>query len=180
MKGLQDRKGGEGVVCGVAQLGGAEFWIRPVAGGDRFRFLEAQLEQRSDRSTDADLFPVAQLAEDLIEIEGVVEGDSQSAPNLFSVIFQSEAHLEDVMGGDEIGGGFFAFGPMKLEDKRFVGEGELHHVGAVVFLSCPEGRPGLGIKSAKTCGENFVSRFLALGPRPRHVNLVGGKSLESR
>jgi|GEM_PF-6254884 len=175
---LHDLQGGESVVRGVAQLRGTEFAIRPVTGGDRFGFFEALLEQNSNRSTDAYLSPVALLAEDLIEIEHVVEGDSQSAPNLSVIVLQPEAHFEDLLGGDEIGDDFHTLTPMKLENVGFVGERELHHVGAVAFLSYPEGRFGFGIKSTKTCGENFVGRVLALGPGPGHVDLIGGKSLE--
>ena len=69
---------------------------------------------------------------------------------------------------------------MKLEDECFVGEGELDDMWAVTFLSFSEGWLGLGVKTANPCGENFIDRILAFGSGRRHVDLVGGKSLEGR
>ena len=175
---LHDFQGGKGVIGGVEQLRGAELAKRPVTRRDGFGFLEAQLEQSSHGSTDADLPPVAQLAEDLIEIEDVVEGNSQSAADLSVIVLQPEAHLEDMFGGDEIGSDFLTFTAMELEQESFVGESELNDVGAVTFLSYSEGRSGFGVKSANPCGENFVCRVLALGSGPGQVDLVVGKSRE--
>jgi hypothetical protein len=109
----------------------------------------------------------------LIEIEDVVERDAQSGSDLFMIVLQAEAHLEDLLGGDKIGGSLLALTPMKLEDEGFVGEGELHDVGAIAFLSLSESRLGFGVKSTSPCGENFVDRVLALGTGRGYVDMVG-------
>ena len=121
---------------------------------------------------------VSQFTENLIEIEDVVERDAQSGSDLFMIVLQAEAHLEDLLGGDKIGGSLLALTPMKLEDEGFVGEGELHDVGAVDFLSLSEGWLGFGVKSAQPCGENFINRVLAFGAGSGDVDLVGLKSRE--
>lgn len=175
---LHDPQGGEGIVGGVAQLRGAEFRFPPVTGRNRFGFLKAQLEDRSHRPANADLFPVTQLAEDLIEIEDVVERNPQSAPNLFPIIPQSKAHLEDPVGSDELGGRFLALAVIKLKDESFIRESELHHVGPVAFSSRLKGGTGLGVESAKTRGKDFIGRIPAFGSRSWHVDLLKGKPYE--
>jgi len=124
------------------------------------------------------LSPVAHLAEDLIEVEDVVEGDPKSPADLCVIVFQAEAHLEDLLGGDDLGGGFLTFTPMKLKDEGFVGEGELYDVGAVTFLSLSESWFGFSVKSGNPSGKNFIDCILAFGSAPRYVNLFGGKSRE--
>jgi hypothetical protein len=94
------------------------------------------------------------------------------------IVLQAEAHLEDLLGGDEVGGRFLALTPMELEDEGFVGECELHDVGAVDFLSLSEGWLGFGVKSAQPRGENFINRVLAFGAGSGDVDLVGRKSRE--
>ena len=175
---LHDPQGGEGIVGGVAQLRGAELRAPPIAGGDRFGFLEAQLEDRSHRPANADLLSVTQRAEDLIEIEDVVERNPQSTPNLFPIILQSKAHLKNPVGGNELGGRFLALAVTKLKDESFIRESELHHVRTVAFFSRLEGGPGLGVESAKTCGKDFIGRLPAFVSRLRHVDLFRGKSYE--
>lgn len=108
----------------------------------------------------------------------MVEGDAKAVADLSVIVFQTEAHLEDLPGGNELSGGFFACAAMKLEDEGFVGEGELHDVRAVAFLSDAKGRLGLGVESGNPCGEDFINCGLALGRGRGHVDLVGGKSKE--
>ena len=51
---------------------------------------------------------------------------------------------------------------MELENEGFVGEGELHDVGAAAFLSGAEGWFGLGIEASDSCGEDFIDGIVAL------------------
>jgi hypothetical protein len=112
----------------------------------------------------------------LIEIEDVVEGDVQSVSDLLVIVLQAEAYLENVLGSDEFGGGFFAFTTMKLEKEGFVGKCKLHKVGAIAFLSLSESRFGFGVKAANPCGENFIDRFLALVASRGDVDVVERES----
>ena len=176
LEGLHDLEGRKGIIGRVEQLCWTEIGHGPVAGGDGFRFLEAQLQNGPHRCADADLSPVAQLAKHLIEIQDVGEGDSQPTANLSAIILQSKAHLEDIRGGEEIGHDSLALPPMQLEDEGFVTQGELHDVRAVTFLTCPKRWLGFGVKSAKTCLEKFVGRGLTLGPGLGNVDLIEGKS----
>jgi hypothetical protein len=65
-------------------------------------------EEGSHRAPDADLAPVAEFAKDLIEIENVGEPDAQTTPDLPVIVLQSEAHLQDALGGDALGGRLLA------------------------------------------------------------------------
>ena len=177
---LHNFQGGIGVVGCVAQLRGAELAKRPVAGGDGFGFLEAQLEQHTHGSTDTDLAAVAKLAKALIKVEHMVEGDSQPMTDLAMIILQAEAHLEDTLGGDKLGSGFLALTSMELKDKGFVSKGKLHDVGTVTFLPFSKSRLSLSVESANPRGKDFGDRFFAFGWGPRNVNLFRGKALEGR
>lgn len=175
LKSLHDLERGVGIVGRVEQLFRSELGSRPVAGGDGFGFFETLVKQNSHSAADADLSPVAHSAEDLIEVEDVIERNSQSIPDLSVIVFQSEAHLEKALGSDEIPRRFFALASMKLEKVSFVGEGKLHDVRAVAFLSCAEGRPRFGVESAQACRENFIDRFPAFRPRRGHMDPLRGK-----
>ena len=54
----------------------------------------------------------------------------------------------------------------------------MNKVRASALLSCSESRSGFGIKSGKTCREDFGDRILALRLGPGNVDLVLGKALE--
>lgn len=83
---FHDLECGEGVVGCVEQLSFVEFGESPVAGGCFLGLLEALFEQNCDRSADADLSPVAHLAEDLVEIENMIERDSESIADLSVIV----------------------------------------------------------------------------------------------
>ena len=83
---LHDLERGEGVVGCVEQLSFVEFGEGPVAGGCFLGLLEALFEQNSDRSAYADLSPVAHLAKDLVEIENMIERDSESIADLSVIV----------------------------------------------------------------------------------------------
>ena len=177
---LHDLQGGIGVVGGIAQLRGAELGERPVTGGDGFGFLEALLEQNTHSSTNTDLPAVAQGAEGLVQIENMVQGDSQSIPNLPAIVLQAEAHLEHTLGGDQLSSGLLALTAMKLKDEGLVSKGKLHDMRAIALLSFPKGRLGFGVKSANPGSNYFGDRFLALGLGSGNVDLIRTKSLEGR
>ena len=178
LEGLHDFQGREGVIGGVEELPQAEIGGRPIAGGDGFGFWKAELEQGAHGPPDADLPPVAEFTKNLIEIEFMVERDAQSAPDLAAIIFQPEAHLQDMLGSDDLGGHLLAWSPVQLEDEGFVGEGQLNDMWAAAFLANSEGRFGFGVKSRNPCRTNFVRCGFALGLCLGHMNVVRGESGE--
>ena len=82
LQSFHDLEGRKGVVGCVEQLSFVEFGEGPVAGGYFLGLLEALFEENSDGSADADLSPVAHLAEYLVEIENMIERDSESISDL--------------------------------------------------------------------------------------------------
>ena len=152
----------------------------PVAGGCFLGLLEALFEQNSDGSAYADLSPVSHFSEYLVEIENMIERDSESISDLSVIVLQSKADFEDVLRGDKFGSGFLAIVSMKLEDEGFVGEGKLHHVRAGAFLSFSEGWLGFGVETANSCAENFIDSVAAFGPGFWDMDFVGRNSREGR
>ena len=86
LQSFHDLEGRKGVVGCVAQLLFGEFGEGPVAGGCFLGLLEALFEKNSDGSAYADLSPVAHLAEDFVEIENMIERDSESIADLSVII----------------------------------------------------------------------------------------------
>ena len=82
-----------GIIGGVGQLARAEVRAGPVAGGGRFRFLEALFQEHAHGTPNANLSAISHLAEGLIKVEDVIEVDSQSVADLAAIVLQSESHF---------------------------------------------------------------------------------------